>query len=1531
MEKSVAGVLDECRCAALADYFLGVVAPAKDDGAADNEKLNLVSLNDLYHYLLMDTQISSLVESTRVAEKIAAMQALIGAIYSGLEPGYDTDFSKLELEAWHKRYCNISDWAGYVALEYYPENYISPPLRLNKSESFKELESNLAQATLGDAAVQAALYEHLRKFEEICDLDLISGYIDATEGDSKQFKEADYYFVGRQRVQPFGFFWRKATVELVQDSPFLNPASWSEWKSIDIPAVSSVLAIRPVFFAGRLMVVLVEGFQDPELRYENGTVAPGLWHLEMKLAQLAVNGRWSLPISLGKKDFSEVPKDSPRLLAVTYGGTREHVDDLLAVCFTTTDIAPDTLIEGAALDGEQGWMFAALNPLFEPQEPNRATLKVLINGRFADPMGLQHKLLLSERAVIDQTLVPASSTVIVDSTRDGLLSKYLSTNINFSSRTTTVNGVSATSNIMQVQGVCDVDRPEYDLETLVFFTQTYISSRQTYFELSKVGAKGIKLSCHHQGSAGFDFSLRLENENVGEPDILASISTADFTSSGFGVQVIKNITLTHRQLEKLWSLSPNSIRGGAGFYVAHGAASDREEYFSNAINRLSVHKKPEKVQLELKIIDETSGEPVVWTGTKDLTGWVQTPWIEYRWTDNTVGKKLKIVWGESAAGEYGRNLYVVTIKQLANVSDAPLISKQESGAQFLDLRPLNLTTLSWVRLNSIFGPELVAKAAISIDAVLSRETQFTHEPQPWEAPNTKPDPETLPIDFNSAHGMFYWELFFHLPFMIAHRLCEERRYLESQNWYHYIFNPQLRENRAGALAESDRYWLCRPLLEPGDIGYVAKDLVDPDAIAFANRIHYRKTIFIAYVRCIIAHADSLYRRLTRDSLVAAKLQYVRALSLMGNAPSAKAMSHWVPKSVAKILSPKTRGSLASFSRTLDVHVASLPARVNGEPDFTMIKLDVFRPVANDHVLGIWKYIDNCLDNMRNNLSIDGKPMSLPLYAPPTNPVDLLRAQAGGSSGASRSAGGWLNIPHYRFRVMLSAAQSAVQTLIAFGREVRQCMEQRDRGTLEELQQKHLIELGSYSKAVQQEALLQQEVSLKALQESKKVVDGRIDHFVKLLDQDLAPWESAALEGHTNARMGMAAANPAFVSGAAANTVPNMVIGGTANGVGGINFGSPIQAVGTTIQGVSEGDLILSDKLSTSSHYRRRSEEWRLALNQAEAEMQVLDEQEKAQRHALNAARSSLEQAEKANAHAQEIFSFYKTRSTNVELYRWLLSQMSVLYFQAYDAVAGLCLSAETSWQYEMGQFDTRIIRPNVWMDNFHGLSAGESMSFDLMNLEKEFLNRNERRLELTKTISLRQLFEAGTFVSKACWKDVLVELNNTGKLDFEFSQQLFDHDYPGHYCRQIVSVGVSLPAVLGPYQDVCATLTQTASTTALDPNVDSLDYLYGDKKEVPPPHILLNLRSHQQVGVSNGMDDAGLHQLMFGDERYLPFEGTGALSRWQLYFPLHGSSRQHSLINSLTDIIIHVRYLAKAGGAAYTDAVLDRLSPESAI
>src|SRR6202020_1385041 len=71
-------------------------------------------------------------------------------------------------------------------------------------------------------------------------------------------------------------------------------------------------------------------------------------------------------------------------------------------------------------------------------------------------------------------------------------------------------------------------------------------------------------------------------------------------------------------------------------------------------------------------------------------------------------------------------------------------------------------------------------------------------------------------------------------------------------------------------------------------------------------------------------------------------------------------------------------------------------------------------------------------------------------------------------------------------------------------------------------------------------------------------------------------------------------------------------------------------------------------------------------------------------------------------------------------------------------------------------------------------------------------------------------------------------------------------------------------------------------------------------------------------------------ELRFEDERYLPFETAGAISSWRL--TLNNVFRQFDY-STITDVVLHVRYTARDGGAplreaargASTEATLSKL------
>ena len=63
---------------------------------------------------------------------------------------------------------------------------------------------------------------------------------------------------------------------------------------------------------------------------------------------------------------------------------------------------------------------------------------------------------------------------------------------------------------------------------------------------------------------------------------------------------------------------------------------------------------------------------------------------------------------------------------------------------------------------------------------------------------------------------------------------------------------------------------------------------------------------------------------------------------------------------------------------------------------------------------------------------------------------------------------------------------------------------------------------------------------------------------------------------------------------------------------------------------------------------------------------------------------------------------------------------------------------------------------------------------------------------------------------------------------------------------------------------------------------------------------------------SGAQADSGLFETNLRDERYLPFEGAGAISEWRLELP--AQFRQFDY-ETISDVILHLRYTAREGGA----------------
>jgi hypothetical protein len=70
------------------------------------------------------------------------------------------------------------------------------------------------------------------------------------------------------------------------------------------------------------------------------------------------------------------------------------------------------------------------------------------------------------------------------------------------------------------------------------------------------------------------------------------------------------------------------------------------------------------------------------------------------------------------------------------------------------------------------------------------------------------------------------------------------------------------------------------------------------------------------------------------------------------------------------------------------------------------------------------------------------------------------------------------------------------------------------------------------------------------------------------------------------------------------------------------------------------------------------------------------------------------------------------------------------------------------------------------------------------------------------------------------------------------------------------------------------------------------------------------------MATSTAQADSGVFELSFRDERYLPFEGAGAISDWSLRLPANFREFNYSTI---TDVILNVSYTAEAHSGLRAD------------
>ena len=213
---------------------------------------------DLYEYLLIDTRVATDVTTSRVAQAIASVQQYINATLLNMEPGRKP-LPADDVADWAQSGSQYAIWAGDQELQDYPENYIDPTLRENRTGLFSLLETQLSAHALTDTSIQDGFLAYLAGFETISNLKVLNGY-----AESPDTSNAVYYLVGQSNIMPNKFYWRSLDMSKRDSSGALNPTAWSEWNDIELAQSADIEVIRPFVSGGRLHLVWLQVGELPQ-------------------------------------------------------------------------------------------------------------------------------------------------------------------------------------------------------------------------------------------------------------------------------------------------------------------------------------------------------------------------------------------------------------------------------------------------------------------------------------------------------------------------------------------------------------------------------------------------------------------------------------------------------------------------------------------------------------------------------------------------------------------------------------------------------------------------------------------------------------------------------------------------------------------------------------------------------------------------------------------------------------------------------------------------------------------------------------------------------------------------------------------------------------------------------------------------------------------------------------------------------------------------------------------------------------------
>jgi len=1531
LSAEIQDILRERKRDALAAYLLTQPQPA------DTPSRKWENTNDLYAYYLLDVEMGSCQLTSRLVQGSGSIQLFVQRCFMGLEPDVvvraDSTSEDIALNAedadvdsawcWWKWMRKYRVWEANRKVFLWPENWIEPELKKDRSPFFKDLENELLQNEINQDTVEKAFVNYLEKLDGVAQLE-IAGFYQEDDGDNTIV----HVFGRTPGAEPHLYYYRR-----------YDYYQWTPWERVDLDIQGDYLI--PAVVGNRLFLFWPVFTEAPDEEDNSQvsiptpgqtTFSPDKTKKRLRL-QMAVSdyrqGKWT-PKRVSK-DFDEskvyegeIVKNHYRFFPVDRG----EIDGRFGIKYEGFSLGTDKANK-ATLDGafeitgckgipEKTYLPGNFIPAMRPEQDavgeDTKFLKWVELGNRPDAQQDDFTLKNNfppQADELDSKKVLKHTPGVFKMTPPWHLS-YLDKLLG--------NWLIVCTSFIQRFGVDG--RSEFSISTGIGLPFFYNDKKRTFFVLPVYGERSLNYYPNIKKSLRlFENGLEVELQKI-----------LRLFENGLEVELQKNLEI---------------------IFAAP-----------------TLDQQPETEQFLWQLFPEKSPPPYTDKQFQDLLKLLRQRTEEFLWWS----------FSEESPPPY-------TDKQLQDLLKRwwMLYLRSYMGVQFL-----SLFQLQRFHFKNYYHPfvcdfaKLVYNPLEGIPALMSRETQlkntgfsFDQVYQPTDAvvelpPQYPPLPNCYPVEYvdftsDGAYASYNWELFFHAPLLIANSLSKNQRFEEARDWYHFIFNPIGVESATPGDLQMSKYWITKPFFETTSQTYVQQRIdnilrmlagdksvpgysiqaekgledqvkdwrtnpFEPHRIANYRTVAYQKTVVMKYLDNLIAWGDNLFRQDSMESINEASQLYILAAEILGPRPKKVPPQAKPPQESFNELEPQ----FDKFSNALvqmENFIPVLPGKSRKGSRVARLPMLYFCIPQNEKMLGYWDTVADRLYKIRHCMNIEGVVRQLALFEPPIDPGALVKAVAGGVDISSALADLNAPLPLYRFNVLLQKANEVCNDVKALGSALLSALEKKDAEAMGLLRQSQEIRLLEAVKDVREKQIEEATAGAEALCRSKTTVEERRNYYRDI--EKVSNWETASRDTHGLAIISEVAATILNATAATAHLVPDVTFGVSGLGspvatvkFGGDNVGKSAFNGAALFSGL--GGILHSgaNLMATQASNERRWEDWKLQERLAEKELLQIDMQITAADLRVKIAQKELDNHVIQIENAKATDDFMRSKYTNQELYQWQIGQISGVYFQSYRLAYDLAKRAERCFRFELGLQDSSYINFGYWDSLKKGLLSGEKLQHDLRRLETAYLEQNRREFELTKHISLALLDPLA-----------LIKLRETGRCFINLPEEIFDLDYPGHYFRRIKSVSVTLPCVVGSYTTIPCTLRLLKNSIRINTK-NAVNYPRSTNEGLPTDddRFIENNIPVKAIATSSAQNDSGVFELSFRDERYLPFEGAGAISQWSLELfsdlpsnnpdptqPDFGKPFRQFDYGTISDAILHIKYTAREDAGVFKNGAIAHL------